>query len=107
MNDHLARTEGWKQFGFTILLSLPAIFCVVASAQFSNDSDYTRSALWFIFEGSQYLAIVCILVGAGICVVAFADEHTSRIAASLMAATVLVSVYLVWLGIHMYKSPWF
>jgi hypothetical protein len=102
MNDHLERTEGWKQFGFTILLSLPAIFCVVASAQFSNDSDYTRSALWFIFEGSQYLAIICILVGAGICVVAFADEHTSRIAASLMAATVLV-----WLGIHMYKSPWF
>jgi hypothetical protein len=107
MNDHLERTEGWKQFGFTTLLTLPAIFCAVASAQCSNGSDYTRSALWFIFEGAQYLSIVCIIVGAVICVVAFLDEHTSRVAASLMAATVLVSVYLVWLGVHIYKSPWF
>ena len=102
-----ARTEGWKQLGFIILLTIPAIFCVVASAQFDNGSDYTRSALWFIFEGGQYLAIVCILIGIGICVVAFADEHTSRVAAALMAVTVLVSVYLLWLGIHIYKSPWF
>jgi hypothetical protein len=102
-----ARTEGWKQFGFTVLLALPAIFCVVASAQFDNGSDYTRSALWFIFEGAQYLAVVCIIVGLGICVVAFSDERTSRIAASLIAATMLGAIYLVWLGIHIYKSPWF
>ena len=105
--SNMVRTEGWKQFGFTILLTLPAIFCAVASAQFSNGSDYTRSALWFIFEGAQYLAVVCIIVGAGICVVAFSDEHTSRVAASLIAVTVLGAIYLVWLGIHIYKSPWF
>jgi hypothetical protein len=101
------RTDGWKQLGFVILLSLPAIFCVVASAQFANDSDYMRSALWFIFELGQYLAVIGIVVGAGICVVAFADENTSRVAWALMVITVLVSIYLLWMGIHIYKSPWF
>jgi undecaprenyl pyrophosphate phosphatase UppP len=101
------RTDGWKQWGFTVLLALPALFCLAASAQFSNESDYTRSALWFIFQMGQYLAVVCALIGIGVCFYAYADEKTSRVALCLMVATVLSSIYLLWLGIHIYRSPWF
>jgi hypothetical protein len=101
------RRDGWKQLGFTVLLCLPAISCAVASEQFSNESDYARSALWFIFQVAQYVSVVCILVGIGICIVAWVDEHTSRVAWALMVATVVVSIYLLWFGVHIYKSPWF
>jgi hypothetical protein len=101
------RPEGWKQLGFVVLVSLPAVFCIVASAQFANDSDYARSALWFIFQVAQYVAVVGILVNIGICIVAYADLRTSRVAWALMVITVLGSIYLLWMGIHIYKSPWF
>jgi undecaprenyl pyrophosphate phosphatase UppP len=101
------RTDGWKQWGFTVLLALPSMFCLAASAQFSGESDYKSSALWFIFQVGQYLAVVCALIGIGICFYAYADEKTSRVALGLMVATVLSSIYLLWLGIHIYRSPWF
>jgi hypothetical protein len=101
------RSGGWKQLGFVALLSLPAIFCVCASNEFSTDSDYQRSALWFIFQISQYIGVVCILIGAGLCIAEYVQARISRVALALMIGTVLASIYLLWLGIHIYRSPWF
>lgn len=101
------RSGGWKQLGFVVLLSLPSVFCVCASLQFSHESDYARSATWFIYQVSQYVAVVGILVSAGLCVAEYAQATISRIALWLMIATVIVSIYLLWLAIHVFRSPWF
>jgi hypothetical protein len=101
------RSGGWKQLGFVVLLSLPSVFCICTSLQFSQDSDYARSAMWFIYQVSQYVAVVGILVAAGLCVAEFAQARISRVALWMMIATVVLSVYLLWLGVHVFRSPWF
>jgi|SRR5580704_9602546 hypothetical protein len=100
------RRGGYGMFGVTMLLCLPAMLDVFVSAEISGTS-YHSSALWFMFQVCQYLAVIGIIVAAALTVMKASDGKSSRIAVTLMGFSVLLSVFLLWYAVHIYRSPWF
>ncbi len=100
------RSGGYGMFGVTMLLCLPAMLDVFVSAQISGNSYYS-SALWFIFQVCQYLGVIGIIVAAALTIVKASEGKISRIAVMLMGFSVLLSVFLLWFAVHIYRSPWF
>jgi hypothetical protein len=93
-------------FGVTMLLCLPAMLAVFVSAEISGTS-YHSSALWFMYQVSQYLGVIGIIVAAALTVVKASDGKSSRVAVTLMGFSVLLSLFLLWYAVHIYRSPWF
>jgi hypothetical protein len=85
---------------------LPAALSVFVSAQITGNA-YHSSALWFMYQVSQYLGMIGIVVAASLTVVKASDGKSSRIAVMLMGFSVLLSVFLLWYAVHIYRSPWF
>jgi hypothetical protein len=100
------RSGGYGVFGVTMLLCLPAMLDVFVSAQISGTS-YHSSALWFLFQVCQYLGVIGIIVAAALTIIKASDGKSSRIAVTLMGFSVLLSVFLLWYAVHIYRSPWF
>jgi hypothetical protein len=100
------RTGGYGMFGITMLFCLPAMLDVFVSAQISGTS-YHSSALWFMFQVCQYLGVIGIIVAAALTVVKASEGKISRLAVTLMGFSVLLSVFLLWYAVHIYRSPWF
>jgi len=93
-------------FGVTMLMCLPAALAVFVSAQISGNA-YHSSALWFMYQVSQYISVIGIVVGAALTVIKASEGKISRIALALMGFSVLLSVFLLWYAVHIYRSPWF
>jgi len=87
-------------------LCLPAALSVFVSAQITGNT-YHSSALWFMYQVSQYIGMIGIVVAAALTVIKASDRTTSRIAVMLMGFSVLLSVFLLWYAMHIYRSPWF
>jgi hypothetical protein len=100
------RSGGYAMFGVTMLLCLPAALSVFVSAQITGNA-YHSSALWFMYQVSQYIGMIGIVVAASLTVVKASDGKSSRIAVMLMGFSVLLSVFLLWYAVHIYRSPWF
>ena len=100
------RTGGYGMFGITMLFCLPAMLDVFVSAQISGTS-YHSSALWFMFQVCQYLGVIGIIVAAALTVVKASEGKISRLAVTLMGFSVLLSIFLLWYAVHIYRSPWF
>jgi hypothetical protein len=100
------RSGGYGMFGVMMLLCLPAMLAVFVSAQITG-SAYHSSALWFMYQVSQYIGIIGIIVGAALTVIKASEGKISRIAVVLMGFSVLLSVFLLWYAVHIYRSPWF
>jgi hypothetical protein len=93
-------------FGVTMLLCLPAMLSVFVSGEISGNS-YHSSALWFMYQVSQYIGVIGIVVATALTIIKASDGRTSRIAVTLMGFSVLLSVFLLWYAVHIYRSPWF
>jgi len=93
-------------FGVTMLMCLPAALAVFVSAEISGNS-YHSSALWFMYQVSQYVGVIGIIVGAALTIIKASEGKISRIAVSLMGFSVLLSAFLLWYAVHIYRSPWF
>jgi len=100
------RRGGYGMFGVTMLCCLPAMLAVFVSAEISG-TTYHSSALWFMYQVSQYISVIGIIVAAALTVVKACDGRCSRIAVTLMGFSVLLSVFLLWYAVHIYRSPWF
>jgi hypothetical protein len=101
-----SRSGGYGMFGITMLLCLPAMLDVFVSAQITGNA-YHSSALWFMYQVSQYLGIIGIIVAAALTIIKASEGKISRIAVALMGFSVLLSVFLLWYAVHIYRSPWF
>jgi hypothetical protein len=101
-----SRSGGYGLFGVTMLMCLPAMLAVFVSAQISGNS-YHSSALWFMYQVSQYIGVIGIIVGAALTIIKASEGKISRIAVSLMGFSVLLSAFLLWYAVHIYRSPWF
>ncbi len=101
-----SRNGGYAMFGVTMLLCLPAMLAVFVSAQITG-SAYHSSALWFMYQVSQYIGIIGIIVAAALTIIKASEGKISRIAVMLMGLSVLLSVFLLWYAVHIYRSPWF
>jgi hypothetical protein len=60
-----------------------------------------------MYQVSQYIGMIGIVVAAALTVIKASDRTTSRIAVMLMGFSVLLSVFLLWYAMHIYRSPWF
>lgn len=106
MMGYAARTGG---FGFclaTLLLCLPSAFAVFSSLALGKGGTGS-SALWFIFQVSQYVGVIGILVAAALTIMKASEGKISRVAVGLMTLLVLLAVFLQWYAVHIYRSPWF
>jgi len=100
------RSGGYGMLGVTMLLCLPAVLAVFVSAQVSG-SSYHSSALWFMYQVSQYISAIGIVVAAALTIIKASEGKISRIAVMLMGFSVLLSILLLWYAVHIYRSPWF
>jgi hypothetical protein len=60
-----------------------------------------------MYQVSQYIGMIGIVVAAALTIIKASDGTTSRIAVILMGFSVLLSVFLLWYAVHIYRSPWF
>jgi len=90
----------------TLLLCLPSLFAVFSSLQVAAGGVGT-SALWFIFQVSEYVGIVGIIVAAVLTIIKATDGTISRFYVGLMGMSVMLSIFLLWYAFHIYRSPWF
>ncbi len=100
------RAGGFGAFGVTVLLCLPAAFAAVSSAVTSRGGVGT-SGVWFMYQVSQYVGALGIVVAAALTVIKASDGKSSRIAVGLMGLSVVFAVFLLWYAVHIYRSPWF
>lgn len=101
------RKGGFGLLGATALLCLPSVFAVFSSSAIATSGGQGSSALWFMFQVSQYVGGIGILVGASLIVMKASEGKISRIAIGLMTVSVLGAIFLQWYAIHIYRSPWF
>jgi hypothetical protein len=90
----------------TLLLCLPSLFAVFSSMQIAV-GGMGSSALWFIYQVSEYVGLVGIIVGAVLTIIKATDGTISRICVGLMGCSVVLSIFLLWYAFHIYRSPWF
>jgi uncharacterized membrane protein len=60
-----------------------------------------------MYQVSQYIGVVGIIVAASLTVFKASEGKSSRIAVTLMGCSVLLAVFLLWYAVHIYRSPWF
>ncbi|MFZ0520027.1 MAG: hypothetical protein WAL95_03335 [Candidatus Acidiferrales bacterium] len=101
------RKGGFGLLGATTLLCLPSVFAVFASSAIENSGGTHSSALWFMFQVSQYVGAIGIVVAAALIVIKASEGKISRFALGLMMASVLGAIFLQWYAVHIYRSPWF
>ena len=101
------RKGGFGLLGATALLCLPSLFAVFSSSAIAHSGGVGSSALWFMFQVSQYVGGIGIVVAAALVVMKFGEGKISRIALGLMAVSVLGAIFLQWYAVHIYRSPWF
>jgi type III secretory pathway component EscS len=90
----------------TLLLSLPSLFAVFSSMQLANGGVGT-SALWFIFQVSESVGVVGVIVGAVLTIIKATDGTISRFYVGLMGCSVVLSIFFLWYAFYIYRSPWF
>jgi hypothetical protein len=90
----------------TLLLCLPSLFAVFSSMQIAT-GGMGSSALWFIYQVSEYVGIVGIIVGAVLTIIKATDGTISKLYFGLMGVSVVLSVFLLWYAFYIYRSPWF
>jgi type III secretory pathway component EscS len=90
----------------TLLLCLPSLFAVFSSMQIAT-GGMGSSALWFIYQVSEYIGIVGIIVGAVLTIIKATDGTISKFYVGLMGVSVVLSVFLLWYAFYIYRSPWF
>jgi type III secretory pathway component EscS len=90
----------------TLLLCLPSLFAVFSSMAIAT-GGMGSSALWFIYQVAEYVGVVGILVGTVLTLIKATDHTISVFYVTLMAVSVMLSVFLLWYAFHIYRSPWF
>lgn len=101
------RKDGFGLLGATMLLCLPSLFAVFSSSAIAQSGGTGSSGLWFMFQVSQYVGAIGIVVAATLVVLKVSEGQISRVAIALMTIFVFAAIFLQWYAIHIYRSPWF
>ena len=70
----------------TLLLCLPSLFAVFSSMQVASSGGVGTSALWFIFQVSEYVGVVGIMVGTVLTMIKATDRNHFEILCRLDGA---------------------
>jgi hypothetical protein len=91
---------------FTLLLVSPCFFAWASSYVISQGGPNSHSGMWFIYQVSQYLAYLGLLVAAVLTIINAKQHEVSRIIVFLMAISIVSGVSALWVAVHSYRRPW-
>jgi hypothetical protein len=103
----LPKRGGVTTLLFTALLVSPC-FCAWASSYvISQGGAGSHSGMWFLYQVSQYLSYLGLVVAAVLTIVNGSLRTTARIFIFLMALLIVGGISALWYATHIYRSPWY
>jgi hypothetical protein len=92
---------------FTVLLISPCFFAWASSYVISQGGINSHSGMWFLYQVSQYLAYLGLLVALVLTIIHGSQQRMSRIFVFLMALLIASGISALWYATHIYRSPWY
>ncbi|HEY4838282.1 MAG TPA: hypothetical protein VIH72_06735 [Candidatus Acidoferrales bacterium] len=109
MDDENAvpKRSGVTTLLFTALLVSPCFFAWGSSYVISQGGAGSHSGMWFMYQVSQYLAYLGLVVAAVLTVINGWQNAISRIFVFLMAFLIVSGISALWYATLIYRSPWY
>jgi hypothetical protein len=92
---------------FTLLLVSPCFFAWASSYVISQGGPNSHSGMWFMYQVSQYLACLGLVVAAVLTIINVKQPAVSRIIVFLMTISIVSGISALWYAVHIYRSPWY
>lgn len=92
---------------FTLLLVSPCFFAWASSYVISQGGPTSHSGMWFMYQVSQYLACLGLVVAAVLTIINVKQPAVSRIIVFLMTISIVSGISALWYAVHIYRSPWY
>jgi hypothetical protein len=92
---------------YTLLLVSPCFFAWACSYVLSQGGPNSHSGMWFIYQVSQYLAYLGLVVAFVLTIINAKQAVISRIIVVLMALCIVSGISALWYSVHIYRSPWY
>jgi len=103
----VAKRGGVTTLLFTLLLVSPCFFAWACSWVISQGGPNSHSGMWFIYQVSQYLAYLGLVVALVLTIINAKESAISRIIVVLMAISIVSGISALWYAVHIYRSPWY
>jgi hypothetical protein len=103
----VAKSGGVTTLLFTLLLVSPCFFAWASSYVISQGGPNSHSGMWFMYQVSQYLAYLGLIVAAVLTIISFKQAAQPRVIVFLMAISIVSGVSALWYAVHTYRSPWY
>jgi hypothetical protein len=103
----VAKGAGVATLLFTLLLVSPCFFAWASSYVISQGGPNSHSGMWFMYQVSQYLAYLGLIVAAVLTIINFKQAALPRIIVFLMAISIVSGISALWYAVHIYRSPWY
>jgi hypothetical protein len=92
---------------FTALLVSPCFFAWASSYVISQGGAGSHSGMWFMYQVSQYIAYLGLVVAVVLTIITGSQRAISRIFVFLMALLIVSGISALWYATHIYRSPWY
>ena len=92
---------------FTALLVSPCFFAWASSYVISQGGAGSHSGMWFMYQVSQYIAYLGLVVAVVLTIITGSQLSISRIFVFLMALLIVSGISALWYATHIYRSPWY
>jgi hypothetical protein len=99
--------SGFPTLLFTVLLVSPCFFAWASSYVISQGGAGSHSGMWFMYQVSQYIAYLGLVVAVVLTVINGSQRTISRIFIFLMAVLIASGISALWYATHIYRSPWY
>jgi hypothetical protein len=63
--------------------------------------------MWFIYQVSQYLAYLGLVVAVVLTIINAKQAVISRTVVFLMTLSIVSGISALWYAVHIYRSPWY
>jgi hypothetical protein len=103
----VAKRGGVTTLLFTLLLVSPCFFAWACSWVISQGGPNSHSGMWFIYQVSQYLSYLGLVVALVLTIINAKETAISRIIVALMAISIVSGISALWYAVHIYRSPWY
>ena len=103
----LPKRGGVTTLLFTALLVSPCFFAWASSYVISQGGAGSHSGMWFMYQVSQYLSYLGLVVAVVLTIINGSQRAMSRIFIFLMALLIVSGVSALWYATHIYRSPWY
>jgi hypothetical protein len=103
----VAKRGGVTTLLFTLLLVSPCFCAWACSWVISQGGPNSHSGMWFIYQVSQYLAYLGLVVALVLTIINAKEAAISRIIVFLMTLSIVSGISALWYAVHIYRSPWY